>query len=56
MAGAPVALNKPPRACHVHRVPRVPEPVILELDTGLVAGGFTVALDDDTVETGITGT
>ena len=53
MAGAPVALHKPPGAGHVDGVPRVAEPVILKLDAGLVAGRLTVALDHYAVETGI---
>lgn len=47
--GAPVALDEAPGARHVHGVPRVAEPVVLEPDSGLVAGGLAVALDDDAV-------
>ena len=52
--GAPVALNKPPGPGHVDRVPGVPEPVVLKLDPGLVAGGLAVTLDHDAVETRVT--
>ena len=51
--GSPVALHEAPGPCHVHRVPRISEPVVLKLDPRLVASRFAVALDDHTVETGI---
>ena len=54
--GPPVALHEAPCAGHVHRVPRVPEPVVLELDPGLVTSGLAVALDDHTVQPGVAGT
>ena len=53
MPGAPVALDKPPGPGHVDRVPGVPEPVVLKLDPGLVAGGLAVTLDHDAVKTGV---
>ena len=55
MPGAPVALDEPPGAGHVDRVPGVAEPVVLELDPGLVAGGLAVALDHDAVQPGVAG-
>ena len=55
MPGAPVALDEPPGAGHVDRVPGVAEPVVLELDPGLVAGGLAVALDDHAVQPGVAG-
>ena len=50
---SPVALHEAPGPCHVHRVPRISEPVVLKLDPRLVAGGFAVTLDNHTVEPGI---
>ena len=55
MSGAPVTLHKPPRSSNVHGVPRVTEPVILEPNSGLIAGRLTVALDDYAVKTGVAG-
>ena len=54
MPGAPVALDKAPRASHVDSVPRVPEPVVFEADARLVTGRLAVAFDDHTMETGVT--
>lgn len=38
---------------YIDGVPRVPEPIVLELDAGLVAGRLAVALDDHAVEAGV---
>ena len=54
MPGAPVALDKPPGSGNINCVPGVPEPVVLKLDSGLVAGRLGVALDDHTVKTSVT--
>ena len=54
MSSSPVALHKAPGAGHIDGVPRVPEPVVLEADTGLVSRRFAVAFDDDAVQTSIT--
>ena len=51
--GSPVALDEAPCPCHVHSVPRIPEPVVLKLDPRLVASRFAVSLDYHTVEPGI---
>ena len=51
--GPPVALDKSPGPRHIHRVPRVAEPVVLELDPGLVARRLAVALDHHTVQTSV---
>ena len=50
MSGSPVTLDEPPGPRHVDRVPRVPEPVIFELDSGLVTSGLAVTFDNHTVE------
>ena len=54
MSRAPVTLDKPPGPGYVDSVPGVPEPVVLKLDPGLVAGRFAVTLDHDAVETRVT--
>lgn len=54
MSGAPVALNEPPRAVKVDRVPRVPEPVVLKPEARLVASGLAVSLDDHAMKSGVT--
>ena len=51
--GSPVALDEAPCPCHVHSVPRIPEPVVLKLDARLVARRFAVALDHHAMQTGI---
>jgi len=54
MSGPPITLDEPPGPRHVHSVPRVPEPVILEFDPGLVSSRLAVSLDDHTVQTSVT--
>ena len=50
MPGSPVTLDEPPGPRHVDSVPGVPEPVVLKLDTRLIACRLAVALDDNAVE------
>jgi hypothetical protein len=54
MPGTPVALDKTPGPGHIYCIPRVPEPVVLKLNTGLITGRLTVTLDDHAVQSSIT--
>lgn len=51
---SPITLDKPPRTCHVHGVPAVPESVVLEANARLVARRLAVTLDDHAVQARIT--
>ena len=55
MPGTPIALHESPCSGDVDRVPRVPEPVVLEPYARLVAGGFAVTFDHHAMKTGETG-
>lgn len=54
MSRPPITLDEPPRTCHVHGVPAVPESVVLEANAGLVARRLAVTLDDHAVQAGVT--
>ena len=54
MPRAPIALHEPPGSGDVDGVPRVPEPVVLEPDAGLISGRFAVTFDHHAMETGET--
>lgn len=50
MSGAPIALHKTPGSGNINSIPGIPETIVLEFHTRLVAGWFTVALNDYTVK------
>lgn len=50
----PITLDKPPRTCHIHGVPAVPESVVLEANARLIARRLAVTLDDHAVQARIT--
>ena len=54
--GSPIALDESPSIIHKDSVPRVPESVIIERHTRLIAGAFGITLDYDTMQTGVTAT
>lgn len=47
---SPITLDEPPRTCHVHGVPAVPESVVLEANARLIACRLAVTLDDDAMQ------
>lgn len=51
----PITLDEPPRTCHIHGIPAVPESVVLEANARLVARRLAVALDNHAVQTRVTG-
>ena len=53
VSGTPIALHEPPGSGHVDCIPRVTEPIVLKLDTRLVARRFTVPFDHHTVKASI---
>jgi len=54
MSRPPITLDEPPRTCHVHGVPAVPESVVLEANAGLIARRLAVTLDDHAMQAGVT--
>lgn len=54
VARPPIALYKSPRTSNINGIPRIAEPIIFESHARLVAGRFTVTLNYDAVQSGVT--
>lgn len=54
MARAPVALHKTPSARNINSIPRIPEPVALELDARLIASRLAKTFNHNTIEASVT--
>lgn len=55
MSSSPIALYESPCAGYVNGVPTIPEPIVLETYARLITGGLAVTLDNDAVQTCVTG-